>query len=104
MEVKEISVETLKEWRQGGKEHQLIDVRESYEIEIAEIQGQHIPLAELPANLNGIRDDIAVVFIVDRVHEAHAQCNTSCPIGPKSLTSIISQEVFLHGLIKLTRA
>lgn len=62
MEVKEISVETLREWRQGGKEHQLIDVRESYEIEIAEIQGQHIPLAELPANLNGIRDDIAVVI------------------------------------------
>ena len=43
MEVKEISVETLQEWRNTGKEHQLIDVRETYEVEIAEIQGQHIP-------------------------------------------------------------
>ena len=34
MEIKEISVETLQEWRNTGKEHQLIDVRETYEIEI----------------------------------------------------------------------
>ena len=50
MAVKEISVETLQEWRNVGKEHQLIDVRESYEIEIAEIQGQHIPLENSQPN------------------------------------------------------
>lgn len=62
MAVKEISVETLQEWRNIGKEHQLIDVRESYEIEIAEIQGQHIPLGELPAQLKAIRHDVDVVI------------------------------------------
>ena len=61
-EIKEISVETLQAWRNEGIEHQLIDVREPYEIEIAEIQGQHIPLGELPAQLDGIRNDIAVVI------------------------------------------
>lgn len=62
MIVKEISVETLQEWRNSGKEHQLIDVRESYEIEIAEIQGQHIPLGELPMHLATIRNDVDVVI------------------------------------------
>ncbi len=62
MEIKEISVETLQEWRNTGKEHQLIDVRETYEVEIAEIQGQHIPLAELPGHLEAIRNDIDVVI------------------------------------------
>ncbi len=62
MEVKEITVETLQEWRNTGKEHQLIDVRESYEIEIVEIQGQHIPLDELPNQLDTIRNDIDVVI------------------------------------------
>ena len=62
MAVKEISVETLQEWRNSGKEHQLIDVRESYEIEIAEIQGQHIPLGELPTHLATIRNDVDVVI------------------------------------------
>lgn len=61
-EVKEISVKTLQEWRNTGKEHQLIDVREAYEIEIAEIQGQHIPLGELPGQLEAIRNDIDVVI------------------------------------------
>lgn len=62
MEIKEISVETLQEWRNAGKEHQLIDVRESYEVEIAEIQGQHIPLGELHGQLEVIRKDIDVVI------------------------------------------
>lgn len=62
MEIKEITVETLQEWRNTGKEHQLIDVRESYEIEIAEIQGQHIPLGELPEQLEAVRNDIDVVI------------------------------------------
>ena len=62
MIVKEISVETLQEWRNSGKEHQLIDVRESYEIDIAEIQGQHIPLGELPTQLKAIRQDVDVVI------------------------------------------
>ena len=62
MEVKEITVETLQKWRNTGKEHQLIDVRESYEIQIVEIQGQHIPLGELPSQLDAVRNDIDVVI------------------------------------------
>lgn len=44
MEVKEITVSQLKEWRDEGKDFQLIDVRETFETEICEIGGELIPL------------------------------------------------------------
>lgn len=58
----EISVSELLQWRESNKEHQLIDVREEYENENVDIQGELIPMGEIPNRLDEIRKDIPVVF------------------------------------------
>ncbi len=60
--MKEISVSDLKNWRDQGKEHQLIDVREEYEYEAANIQGELIPMGSIPSRLEDIRKDIPVIL------------------------------------------
>ncbi len=60
--MKEISVLELKAKMDNKEAFQLIDVREPYEVEICEIGGQHIPLADVPANMDQIKKDIPVIF------------------------------------------
>jgi len=52
----------LAEWRKSGKEHQLIDVREDYEVQTCSISGMHIPMAEITHRLNDIRQDVPVII------------------------------------------
>jgi rhodanese-related sulfurtransferase len=52
----------LAEWRAGNKEHQLIDVREDYEVQTCSISGQHIPMAEITQRFSEIRKDVPVVI------------------------------------------
>ncbi len=59
--MKTITVQELKNWRDQGKEHQLIDVREDHEIEIVYIGGDRIKMAEVLDNLDKIRKDVEVV-------------------------------------------
>jgi adenylyltransferase/sulfurtransferase len=61
MIVKEISPLEMKEWSEQGKEFQLIDVRESHEIDIVSLGGMHIPMAEVPERLAEIRRDLPIV-------------------------------------------
>ena len=42
--VKTISVQELKEWNDEGKDFQLIDVRETYEYDICNLDGELVPL------------------------------------------------------------
>ena len=60
--MKEISVKDLKSKMDAGDEFQLIDIREQYEVEMAEIGGEHIPMGEVLANLDKIRKDVPVVI------------------------------------------
>lgn len=60
--MKSISVSELKEMRDNGVEHQLIDVREHHEVQISEMGGEHIPMGEVMASLDKIRKDIPVVL------------------------------------------
>ena len=60
-EVKEISVQELQNWRKEGKEFQLIDVREPYEYEIVNIEGELIPQGQIIAQIDAIRTDIPVI-------------------------------------------
>ena len=60
--MKSISVLELKNMRDNGLAHQLIDVRESHELEICEIGGEHIPMGQIMANLDKIRTDIPVIL------------------------------------------
>ena len=58
----EISATDLRRMRDAGEPCQVVDVRESYEVEVCSIGGQHIPLGELIERLADIRRDVPVVI------------------------------------------
>ena len=60
-EVKSVDVATLNSWLNNGTDVQLIDVREPYEYEIAHINGQLIPKAEIKGRVEEIDQDKKVV-------------------------------------------
>jgi adenylyltransferase/sulfurtransferase len=62
MEMKEITVEELKKLKDAGEDFQLIDVREAYEIEICNIDGECIPLNEIPNSVEKISRDKKVII------------------------------------------
>ncbi len=49
-------------WQKEGKEYQLIDVREPYEIAVASMGGVSIPMEQIPDRLQEIRTDIPVII------------------------------------------
>jgi len=59
--VPEITVEELRNLRDNQEDFQLIDVREAYEYEIANLEGKLIPLKELEGKISAIRSDKKVV-------------------------------------------
>jgi len=60
--VKEISVEDLSELQQANADFQLVDVREAYEYDIANLGGELIPLSEISKTFNRISSDKQVVL------------------------------------------
>lgn len=60
-EVKEISAQLLKSWLEGEEEIQLIDVREAFEYEIVNINGQLMPQNEVSERITEISAEIKVV-------------------------------------------
>ena len=60
--IKDISVHLLDEWRKNQTEHQLIDVREPHEYDIVHMDGELIPMRQIPQNIGKIRRDIPVVM------------------------------------------
>ncbi|MFY0672958.1 MAG: ThiF family adenylyltransferase [Bacteroidia bacterium] len=61
--INEINVAELKQWMDSGKEFTLIDVRENYEYEAANIKGELIPLGEIEAKKAVIPNDKDVVIM-----------------------------------------
>lgn len=59
--MKTISPLELEQWRTNGIEHQLIDVREPFEAQIASLGGELIPLGSLLAHVDQISRDKNVV-------------------------------------------
>jgi sulfur-carrier protein adenylyltransferase/sulfurtransferase len=58
----ELTAEDLRRWREEGRPHALIDVREAYEHAMARIDGAElIPLAELPRQIARVPKDLPVV-------------------------------------------
>ena len=57
-----ISVEELKAKFDNSENFQLIDIREDYELELACIGGDHIPMGDIRNNLDKIRKDIPVII------------------------------------------
>ena len=60
--VAELTVEELCQWKEEGKDHLLIDVREPYEYEIAQIGGKLIPKGQIEKHLDQIPKDRPVVL------------------------------------------
>ena len=60
--MKSITVKELKAKIDGNEEHQLIDVREDYEYEAGNINGEHIPMGEIPDNLDKIATNKPVII------------------------------------------
>ena len=60
--MKEISVQELKQLIDNKKNFQLIDVREEYEYDEANINGELIPMGEVMDNLDKISKDKQVVI------------------------------------------
>jgi rhodanese-related sulfurtransferase len=59
--VAEISVSQLKTRLENGEEVFLLDVREPFEHEIANLKGQLVPLGELPARLDELDKEQEIV-------------------------------------------
>jgi sulfur-carrier protein adenylyltransferase/sulfurtransferase len=60
--MKEISVQDLKAMKDAGEDFQLIDVRESYEVETSDIGGEWIPLADIPQSIGNISKEKKVII------------------------------------------
>jgi len=72
-EVPEVTVEQYQSWLDSGEEVQLIDVREPYEVEIAEMGGELIPLDTVLNKTDKIsRDKKVVVHCRSGVRSAKA--------------------------------
>lgn len=60
--MKEITPNELQAWREQGREHQLVDVREPYEAQLCNIGGELIPMGEIVERVSELRKDIPVVI------------------------------------------
>lgn len=60
--MKEVTVQELKKLIDEKADFQLIDVREPYEFEIANLQGELIPLGQVEAQRDKISEDKQVVI------------------------------------------
>lgn len=60
--MKEITVSELKQWQEEGKDFQLIDVREPFEYEMSNLNGENIPLAGVLVEADKISKDKPVVI------------------------------------------
>ena len=60
--MKEVTVSELKQMQDKHEDFQLIDVRESHEVEISQIGGDHIPMGDVMDNLNKISKEKKVII------------------------------------------
>ena len=60
--MKSITVSELKAWRDGNEDFQLIDVREPFEYEMSNINGENIPLAGIVIEAAKVSKDKPVIM------------------------------------------
>jgi len=60
--MKTITVQDLKKMQDSGEDFQLVDVREAHEVAISTLGGLHIPMGDIPANVDKIEKDKKVVI------------------------------------------
>lgn len=57
-----ISPQQLADWKKNGVAHQLIDIREQYEVDTCSIGGTHIPMGEIVQRTSEIQNDVPVII------------------------------------------
>ena len=60
--MKEVTAPELKRMLDGGEKFELFDVREAYEVEMANIGGHALPMSQLVDRIDEIPKDIPVVI------------------------------------------
>lgn len=63
MELKSISVQELKQLRDNGDEHVLIDVREQHEFDLVNLGGELIPMSAVPSQLDKFDREVDKVVV-----------------------------------------
>ena len=87
--LKEITVQELADLKNNGEDFQLIDVREPYEQEIANIDGELIPLGQIPASSEKIsRDKQVVLYCRSGVRSAQAITHLEQTYGFENLYNL----------------
>lgn len=86
--MKEITVSELKKLRDENADIQLIDIREDYEIEIAEMGGEHIPMGDVMENLDKISKTKQVVIHCRTGARSAAICNSLEREGYKNVYNL----------------
>jgi len=61
--MKEITVQQLKQWKDEGKDFQLVDVREQHEYDFANLGGELIPLGDIISRADEVSSDKEVVLM-----------------------------------------
>jgi molybdopterin/thiamine biosynthesis adenylyltransferase/rhodanese-related sulfurtransferase len=61
-DMKEVTVQELQKLKESGADFQLIDVREPHEYDICNLEGELIPMSEIPHNVDKISKDKQVVL------------------------------------------
>ena len=62
-DMKEITVQELKQWKDEGKDFQLVDVREQHEYDFANLGGELIPLGDIMARSEEVSTEKEVVLM-----------------------------------------
>ena len=70
----QLSIETLFEWKTNKVPHQLIDIREPYEVEVCNIEGMAIPMQEILERTAEIDTTIPVVIHCNSGKRSDAVC------------------------------
>lgn len=89
VEVQEISVEKLKEYRDSSKEFTLLDVREPFELEIARIDPVlEIPLGELESRISELSDTSEIVIMCRSGKRSASACEILMQAGFKDVKNL----------------
>lgn len=82
------SPQQLAQWKIDRIEHQLIDIREQYEVDTCNIGGTHIPMDQILSRLSEVRRDIPVVIHCKSGRRSEAVVTHLNRLGYSNITSL----------------
>lgn len=86
--MKEITVQELNQWREEGKDFQLVDVREQHEVDLVNIGGHVIPLGDIMSRADEVAEDKDVVIMCRSGQRSAAALNALQMQGKENLYNL----------------